>query len=253
MNTEATIHRPLIGLTSRIKYEPSAHAVLRMPYINVINRAGGMPVVLPPVAAGDYPEWINALDGLLVTGGEDVNPVLFGQDPHRNLGRVDSYRDHYELALVRQWLETGKPLLAICRGIQLLQIAAGGSVIQDIGAHNPRAYRHEQKAPRSDPAHELVVVAGTTLSQWLEMDGTMVVNSIHHQAVAGPAPGFRVSARAGDGVVEAIEAEDGRPVLGVQWHPEEMNCPIQHRLFAGFIAQARHEAVIGSAAMAVVN
>ncbi len=234
--------RPLIGLTSRINPQPSPHTVVRKPYVDSVVRAGGMPVVLPAISGGDFSEWLAVLDGLMVTGGEDVNPLLFDEQPHRNLGRVDTVRDTYELALVRQWLATGKPLLAICRGIQLLQIAAGGTVIQDILAHNPQAYRHEQKAPRSDIAHEVEVAAGSTLAGLLELDGCVRVNSIHHQAVAGVAPGFRISARAGDGVVEAIEAVDGGMVVGVQWHPEEMDCPIQRRLFKNFVTHIRNAA-----------
>jgi putative glutamine amidotransferase len=148
---------------------------------------------------------------------------------------VDSARDGFELALVGEWLQSGKPLLGICRGMQVLQVALGGELIQDIPTEHPDAYRHSHAGSRGDPVHEVEVLSGSTLARLLETDGVVRVNSIHHQAVARPVKGFRVTARSGDGVIEAIEAEDGRPVLGVQWHPEEMTCRSQKNLLGNFI------------------
>lgn len=227
---------PLIGLTSRIdRTRPEPYIVLRAGYTDAIRKAGGIPWVLPVLPEDQYPEWMECLDALILTGGEDVNPLLFGQQPQAKLGRVDTDRDLFELSLARQWLRTGKPLFAVCRGIQLLQIAAGGVVLQDIATAIPQAIRHEQKGLRRDPAHTVEILPDTTLSLLLDMTGSLEVNSIHHQAVESPAKGFRVAARACDGVIEAIEAEDNRLVLGVQWHPEEMESPVQQQLFQAFV------------------
>jgi gamma-glutamyl-gamma-aminobutyrate hydrolase PuuD len=229
------IRRPLIGLSGRIERNPISQASVRSAYVDAVFGAGGMPVVLPVVPARRMEEWVSVLDGLILTGGEDVNPLCYGQPPRPGLGAVDSSRDGFELALVGEWLRAGKPLLGICRGIQVLQVALGGALIQDIPTEQPEAYRHSHAGSRGDPVHEVEVVAGSTLARLLEAHGPVRVNSIHHQAVARPVEGFRVTARSGDGVIEAIEAEDGRPVLGVQWHPEEMACRIQKNLFANFI------------------
>jgi len=244
------LRRPLIGLSGRIEKLPAPQASVRTAYVEAVFQAGGLPVILPVQPTRSFPEWISALDGLILTGGEDVNPLFYGQQPQRGLGGLDSSRDEFELALTREWLQSGKPLLAICRGIQLLQVALGGQLIQDIPTENPKAYRHSQSAPRSDPAHEIEVEADSTLSQMLETGGRIQVNSIHHQAVRQPADGFRVTARSTDGVIEAIEAEDGRLVLGVQWHPEEMSCPFQKKLFENFVSYARVGEVLDHSAMA---
>lgn len=235
-----SVHRrPRIGLTSRIEYTPSVHNVLRKPYVDAVVQAGGIPVILPVIPEGDYSEWVDCLDALILTGGEDVNPLFYHQPPHQALGGIDTVRDEYEIALTRQWLVSGKPLLGICRGVQVLQVTSGGTLIQDIPSWYPEAYRHSQKARGSDPAHEVEVIRDSTLSQLLETSGNIRVNSNHHQAVDGPARGFRISAKSADGILEGIEAEDGRLVLGVQWHPEEMVCPIQKRLFENFIGRVK--------------
>lgn len=234
------IHRrPLIGLTSQSERTPAEISLLRRAYIQAVVQAGGMPVILPILAEGDYSEWVDSLDALILTGGEDINPLFYQQPPHQALGGVDTKRDECEIGLTRQWLATRKPLLGICRGIQMLQVTAGGTLIQDIPSRYPTAYRHSQKAPTSDPAHEVEIVPDSTLSELLQTSGNIQVNTCHHQAVDGPAPGFRVSSKSADGIIESIEAEDGRLVLGVQWHPEEMDCPLQRRLFENFIKRVK--------------
>lgn len=242
-STHNPLPRPRIGITSRIQVlATSPHTVIRRPYIEAVFRAGGIPVILP-ILPGEthFPEWIGSLDALLLSGGEDINPLLFDQEPHPKLGRVDTVRDEWEIALTREWLDSGKPLMAVCRGIQTLQVAAGGTLIQDIHTCFPDAWRHEQRGLREDRAHTIEVFANTTLAQLLETKGSVEINSIHHQAVSTPAPGFRVSAKAGDGIIECIEADDGRCVFGVQWHPEEMTCPIQKRLFENFVRSVQND------------
>lgn len=237
--------RPRIGITSRYHMLASPHTVLRRVYIDAVTKAGGMPIVLPILhAIDDFSEWIDGLDALILSGGEDLNPLLFGEEPEYGLGQVDTVRDDWEVPLVRQWLLSGKPLFAICRGIQTLAVAAGGKIIQDIPKHFPNAWRHEQKGLRGDRAHSIQIEAQTTIADLLETSGRIEVNSIHHQTVAEAPDGFRVSARAGDGIIECIESADGSCVFGVQWHPEEMNCPIQDRLFANFTRSVQADIVL---------
>ncbi len=235
--------KPLIGLTGRIERQGPSLLSLRQAYSNAVFEAGGMPVVLPVIEGEDFQEWIACLDGLILTGGEDINPLNYVSPPHPRLGRCDMARDKFEIGLVKAWLETGKPLLGICRGIQTLQVAIGGKLIQDIPSEIPSAWKHSQSAPREEPLHEVFIEEDSLLARLLETSGLLRVNSFHHQSVTEPVEGFRISARAGDGIIEGIEAADGRTVLGVQWHPEEMNDPAQKKMFLNFVAHARINAV----------
>ncbi|HWL52071.1 MAG TPA: gamma-glutamyl-gamma-aminobutyrate hydrolase family protein [Chthoniobacteraceae bacterium] len=231
---------PLIGLTGRRDLN-NPHLMLRKAYLEAILRAGGVPVILPWVPEERIASLCDRLDGLVLTGGEDVNPLLYGQEPDPALGTVDTGRDAFELALTRHWLKLERPLLGICRGLQVLQVAVGGTLVQDLASLWPGAIRHGNKGPRGNPVHEITLQPGTLLAKLTGVEGTLAVNSIHHQAVEQVGAGYRVAAQAGDGVIEAVEAEDGRPVLAVQWHPEELEDAAAARLFAGFIALAREQ------------
>ena len=248
--TAANRRAPLIGLSMRRDFENNRFA-LGQNYSRAVARAGGIPLLLPPILAFEQiAALLESLDALVLSGGEDVNPVLFGQTPHPKLGRVDTTRDEFELELCRQWLQTGKPLLGICRGVQLLNIAAGGTLYQDIPSEQPEAMRHAQNSPRCDPAHFVEIEPHSTLSRFLgggecASRHRILVNSIHHQSVKDAAAGFQVCATASDGIIEAIEAADGRPVLGAQWHPEDMAemHPVQLQLFEAFVAAASTPAI----------
>jgi putative glutamine amidotransferase len=159
--------------------------------------------------------------GLLLTGGADVDPVYYGaSDRHPTLS-TEPDRDAYELDLVRGALARGLPVLAICRGIQLLNVAAGGTLVQDIPTERPSAVTHRLSEPETAIAHPVRVVPESRLGSILQAEGTAIdVNSRHHQAVDRVAPGFVVSAVAPDGIVEAIERPTGPFCIGVQWHPE---------------------------------
>ncbi|MFO7245883.1 MAG: gamma-glutamyl-gamma-aminobutyrate hydrolase family protein [Thermaerobacter sp.] len=178
--------------------------------------------------------------GLLLTGGCDVDPYLFGQHPHPRLGRVSPRRDAWEAALVRAALAAGTPILAICRGVQILNVACGGTLIQDLDAQVPGVIQHRQRAPHHHPSHEVRIRDGSLLHRTA---GSRVirVNSRHHQAVLEPGRGLVVSATAPDGVVEAVEGTGPGFVLGVQWHPENMAVagdPVSRRLFRALVAAA---------------
>ena len=191
-------------------------------YEESLARAGAEVRRLDPTS-GSADAALDGLDALVLTGGGDVDPQLYGEVPHATFSAAEPGRDAFELALVRLALGRGLPLLAICRGIQVLNVAAGGSLVQDIDSEMPGALPHRVDASPSTIAHEVWVTSGSVLAavmaERIEGDALMV-NSRHHQAVKKIAPGFVVSATAPDGVIEAIERPDLPFCLGVQWHPE---------------------------------
>jgi len=208
---------PLIGITCG---EDGLNYFLRQFYVRVMEAVGGVPVLLPALKRnGMRKKYLSILDGLILSGGVDVNPLLFGEEPVPGMGEITPERDEFELLLTKEFFALGKPILAVCRGCQVLNLALGGSIFQDINSQIPQVLKHNQKAPRECPTHTVKVTPGTKLSRVLP-GGQCWVNSFHHQAVKCPAPGFIVSAVAPDGVIEAIEAQDHPFALGVQWHPE---------------------------------
>jgi putative glutamine amidotransferase len=223
---------PRIGLTicSRLAdYEESLH------------RAHAEIVPLDPTS-GDPAAVLDRLDALVLTGGGDVDPTLYGEAAHPTSSPAEPGRDAFELALTRGALDRGLPLLAICRGIQVLNVAAGGSLVQDIPTQVPGALEHRVETPSSAIAHEVWVTAGSMLASLMaeRIEGdALLVNSRHHQAVARLAPGFVATATAPDGVVEAIERPDLPFCLGVQWHPENFWRTGEFRaLFEALVAKA---------------
>ncbi len=240
--------RPLIGLT--LDAEPAGGwsklpwYALRQNYFSAVIAAGGLPVALPhhPELAPDY---LQALDGLLVTGGAfDVDPALWGGGaPHPKVtlkpGRTD-----FELAVTRAALARDMPVLGICGGQQLLAVAFGGTLIQHIPDEVPGALPHEQPNPRTEPGHEVEVAAGTLLAR-ITGARRMAVNSAHHQAVATPGEGAVVNAVAPDGVVEGIEHPCHRFALGVQWHPEYAVDEKDPSIFAAFVSACRGDGKAG--------
>lgn len=184
------------------------------------------------------------LDGVLLAGGVDMEPATFGEAPHPRLGRTDPARDQVELVLARWAIAEAKPLLGLCRGHQVLNVALGGTLYQDIEAQVPGAIRHDYFPgfPRDYLAHHVSVTPGSRLHA-AAGGSAMPVNSMHHQAVKALAPGLVATAWAEDGVIEAIESEGPGYLVGVQWHPEvfESKDERTQRLFAGFIAAARGE------------
>jgi putative glutamine amidotransferase len=211
--------RPVVGITLGDGDEPGMHA-MREDYVRSVEQAGGIPVVLPPVRPADVPALLDRLDGVLLSGGVDVDPAVYGQAPHPKLGRVNRRRDDFEIALTREALRRDLPILAICRGHQLLNVATGGTLVQDIASTMEGAMKHEGKGPRSRHSHRVDVTAGSRLRGILEQ-GTLPVNSIPHQAVHRLGDGLVASACCpDDGIVEGLEMPGRRFVVGVQWHPE---------------------------------
>jgi putative glutamine amidotransferase len=211
-------------------------------YLESVRRAGGEPVEVRPGA--EAPDAILArVDGVLLTGGGDVDPARYGQAAHQAFDPAEPGRDDFELALARGAVERGIPVLAICRGMQVLNVALGGTLVQDIPSQMPGALHHSVPEPSHAIAHEVWVTKGSRLSgliqDHLEDEETCRVNSRHHQAVERPAPGFDVTATSPDGVVEAMELPGQQFCVAVQWHPENFWRTGEFRsLFEGFIQAA---------------
>ena len=189
-------------------------------YVESVKRAGGEPRVL----AIDANPTLDGLDGVLFTGGGDVDPAHYGDTRHPKTNEPDAARDAFELALAKLVLANDMPLLAVCRGLQVVNVAAGGTLTQDIPAQVNQPLGHQVDSPPFAIAHEVWVAPGTALARVMREalvdDEVLQVNSRHHQAVDKAAAGFTVSATAPDGVIEAIERPASRFCLAVQWHPE---------------------------------
>lgn len=231
--------KPIIAVTAN--YEEDG-LQLKHAYCDSIRKAGGIPLVVPfGLDEADVAEVCGAADGLLLTGGPDVDPAYYGEEPQPELGKVTPERDRLELMLAGEFAKQGKPIFAICRGEQLLNVAMGGTLHQDIQAWR-RSLQHSQKAPRGHLSHSVRAAEGSRVRAIAGTD-TFKVNSFHHQAVKDPAPGLRVTAVSEDGVIEAIESADDRFVVGVQWHPEDTagSDDVSRKLFEAFVDACRHE------------
>jgi putative glutamine amidotransferase len=229
--------RPVVGITTYVTnarwgYWDLEAALIPSDYVNAIERAGGRPLLVPPSVEG-VEETLDALDGLILTGGSDLDPELYDDDVHPETFGVHRLRDDAELALLRGALERDMPVLGICRGIQVLNVALGG----DLHQHVPELVGHE--GHKNDPPgqfleHDIAIEPDTRLAGML--GERTRVKSHHHQGIRRLAPGLVDSARAEDGLVEAVEAPDRRFAVGVLWHPEAGE---DARLFEGLVAEAR--------------
>jgi putative glutamine amidotransferase len=235
---------PIIGITTNAAQDvdaaqgrewDSGHATS---YAEAVAAAGGVPMMLPPprdietdaaAAAGNA---LAAIQGVLLTGGGDLDPALYGQEPHPATRPPDHQRDHFELALARAAIARGAPVLGICRGIQVLVVALGGDLVQDIAGHS----RDDAK---DRPVHPVRLQPGSGLAALYGSDG-IEVNSTHHQAAGCLAGGLAVVGRAADGIVEGVELPSAAWVIGVQWHPERLwKSYSEHRvLFDAFVGAA---------------
>ena len=225
--------KPVIGLTGN--YGELA-CKLNEGYYKSIWRAGGVPVIIPPIADTDV--LINTLehiDGLLLTGGADFNPLYAGEEPSPSLGGINAERDLPELLITQLAYNRQIPMLGICRGIQTLAMALGGKVQQDIS--DVAQIRHSQDAERSEPTHSVTIEPASTLFNIYNRE-KLFVNSFHHQAVSDSGERFRVTARSADGIVEAIESREYKSILGVQWHPECMSAEDGSPIFSWLVRQA---------------
>lgn len=214
-------------------------------YVNAVNiravtEAGGVPVLIPNAFDGRKLEAVlDVVDGILLPGGVDVDPHLYGEEPVSGLGEFDPEWDAVDVVVARLALERDVPVLGICRGMQVLNVAGGGTLYQDIPSQVRGALKHSQRGPRWAASHSVEIAHDSRLAGLLGTTG-LRVNSFHHQSVKDAAPDFWVTATAPDGVVEAIESVNNRFALGVQWHPELMveREPMYRDLFAALIEAA---------------
>jgi putative glutamine amidotransferase len=225
--------RPLIGICSNYNMETGEYC-LRDFYIDSLYRAGASVIMLPPIMDTSLLEaYMQVCSGYVFPGGGDIDPWHWGELPEWGLGEINPRRDSFELKLAEMVMDRKLPTLGICRGCQVLNVAAGGSLIQDISS--PLA--HEQKAPRDYPFHDIVIKPG--LLAKIMGEDEIRVNSFHHQAIERLGRGMRISALAPDGIIEAIESVDAPFILGVQWHPECMQDEAADKLFKALVQAAK--------------
>jgi putative glutamine amidotransferase len=250
--------RPLIGVTTsevraaaRVDPLPEGEPVgremaLGLKYLRGVEQAGGLPVVIPPLDEAAIEPLLDRLDGILLSGGPDIDPELYGAEPHPELGPIEPELDRFELAVARRADAREIPILAICRGTQAVNVVRGGGLHQHLPELSQQI-AHRQRTPGDRTSHAIEVEPGTKLAEALGADALEVanrldVNSFHHQAIDRLGEGLAVSARAPDGTVEAVE-DPGRPFLiGVQWHAETLvHRPYEAALFRSFVEACRRD------------
>lgn len=243
-------HRPVIGVTTQtlqsidgIPDALPASVVMNERYLTAVAHAGGTPVLIPLLDSEALRAAYDVCDGVLIPGGVDVDPACFGEAPHPRLGRIDPARDRVELAITHWAVEEQKPLLGLCRGLQVINVALGGTLYQDIASQCADAIRHDyfptHGFAREHIAHDVTLATGSRLRDLVAAD-RIPVNSMHHQGIRDLAPALVASGTAPDGLVEAVEMPDERFLMGVQWHPEvfEMTDGPTGALFREFIGSA---------------
>lgn len=238
--------RPLIGITAytrKLQNSPWDYDASYASNATAIEKAGGLPVLIPAKVSEETLRAIyDRLDGVLLPGGGDVDPTEYGADKHPTTDNIDHDRDRTEMTLARWALQDGKPTFGICRGIQVMNVALGGTLLQDIPSEVQTDLTHDlpRGEPRATVLHEVTLELDSRLGQILGAQ-RVPVNSLHHQAVSKPAPNVRLTAYSPDGIVEALEVPSHPFMLAVQWHPEDMVDDDERmlELFKAFVAQAR--------------
>jgi putative glutamine amidotransferase len=232
--------RPIIAITAPLRDDEKSPAVhLGVAYARAVEHWGALPVLVPPLLRNDEAgRIIDACDGLLLTGGEDVDPARYGAARHATVTSVSPERDATEITLLEAAHERAKPMLAICRGIQLMNVAFGGTLIQDIPSERPGALSHDEGGRQSARVHPVEIEGGTRLAHIFRAS-TLQVNSFHHQAPDRVAVQLEIAARAPDEIIEAIEwPKPDWWAVGVQWHPEELDGEWEAGLFGAFFEAA---------------
>lgn len=237
--------KPIIGITGDITYTKfyrdfwNYRSGINDSYIRAVERADGIPFILP-VSKTDYAtKIINNIDGLILSGGNDVSPINYNEEPIEELCSIDPSRDNFELALLKESITKDKPVLGICRGAQLLNISFGGSLYQDTSCNKAFKLQHFQKSDPHIPIHKIKTMKGSLINSILGDE--LSVNSIHHQMIKDLGSNLEITALSSDGVIEAIEKRDSKFVVGIQWHPEIMskNDSKMQNIFNEFIKQCK--------------
>jgi putative glutamine amidotransferase len=227
--------KPLIGITANYRCAEGSYS-LKDYYVAALTEAGALPLILP--STGDdslWEEFTNICDGFVLSGGGDMDPIFWGELPSSFNGDINPWRDRFEVVLARRAFRLHKPVLGICRGCQVMNVARGGSLLQDIAS----SMCHMQNAPRNYPFHDIFIESNSRLHKTIQND-IIRVNSFHHQAVNKLGSGLVISAMASDGTIEAIEDKRHRFFVGVQWHPECLQDEPSARLFAALAQKAKH-------------
>lgn len=239
--------RPLIGITAYSRIREGYGWLYNVSYSKnsrAIEQAGGLPVLIPADVSQETLRGLyDRLDGVLLPGGGDIAPTAYhAPEKHKTVSGVDTQRDVSELLMTRWAINDDLPVFGICRGIQVMNVALGGTLIQDIPTHINTDLTHDipKSQPRSTLLHDVTIESGTRLADILG-ETTVTVNSLHHQALQDLASGFEITATAPDGIIEAIEMPDKTFVLAVQWHPEDIyeDDVRMMRLFESFVESAR--------------
>lgn len=237
-----TDKKPIIGITldsaknsDKYKYSSFPWYVIRQNYVDCVIQAGGVPILIPY----DYDSIDNILeviDGLIIPGGdEDVNPKFYGKEIISDKVQVNDFRASFDLQITEKALKKNLPFLGICNGMQILNVVLGGTLIQHIPDYIKSDINHEQPSPKDIPSHLINIIAGTLLAKLSQGEESLMVNSSHHQAVEKVGKGLIISAKAPDGIIEAIEATDYKYVIGVEWHPEYLKSSPDFNLFKGLV------------------
>ncbi|NJL42769.1 MAG: gamma-glutamyl-gamma-aminobutyrate hydrolase family protein [Pseudanabaena sp. RU_4_16] len=227
---------PIIGITAYGRNEVGEFT-LQAVYVDAVRKAGGIPILLPP--GEPHPDRIlQQVDGLILAGGGDIDPAIYGGDEHPTIYSVDAERDEFELALAEMVIAEGLPVLGICRGMQVLGVASGGNLVSHVPDRFGDDILHRLDNPRRPTSHTVEVTAQSRLAQVLKVTNTEVT-SWHHQAVQSVSNGWSPVAFAPDGLIEAIEHQDHPWAVAVQWHPELLaHCPAQKALFYALVEAA---------------
>ncbi len=234
--------RPAGTVTQTAQSDPARHEMaLGIKYLRAIELGGGIPVVVPPLAETCIEALLDRVDGLCLSGGPDLDPVTYGERRHQALGPVATHLDEFELELVRAADARGLPVLAICRGLQVLNVARGGTLHQHVPDVTNGAIVHRQTEPGEQPTHSVSIGESDCQVARILSRRRLEVNSFHHQAIARLGDGLIDTGHAADGTIESIEANDREFLIGVQWHAECLVCrPEQAALFAALVDSARH-------------
>jgi putative glutamine amidotransferase len=236
------IKKPLILVTADYDYNKDASQIKNL-YCEALAEAGAAPLLVPISEREDlFHTYIESSDGIMITGGPDIDPFYYGESTLPCNGEVSPYRDFMELKLIKKAFQSKKPMLGICRGIQCINIALGGTIYQDIHEQlkDKQLIKHSQNAPRWHVTHEVSIKKGSFLHQVCKSEKTYV-NSFHHQAVKDIAPDFQATSWAEDGIIESIEYSKDCFIVGVQWHPEDLwkKHAAQKELFVEFVENCR--------------
>ena len=236
--------KPIIGITLDLATDSDKYSyswrpwyALRRDYSNMVTKFGGIPLFLPCCA--DINELLDVVDGLIIPGcDEDINPKFYGQEITSDKIKINDERANFELNLTKEAIKRNMPVFGICNGLQVINVVLGGTLIQHIPDTHSSHINHEQPAPKHVPTHPIIIEKDTLLAS-LSDSSIVDINTTHHQAIDKVADGLKISAKAPDGIIEAVESPDHRFLVGVQWHSEYQNTELDARLFKRLIEESK--------------